>query len=87
MGFSRKEYWSELPFPPPGIFLTQGLNPHLLCFLHWQAGSLPLVPRGKPYLASKALKLPGSVRDPSCLPLWAMVVWRGALGESRQGTM
>jgi len=25
-----------------GIFLTQGLNPHLLYLLHWQAGSLPL---------------------------------------------
>ena len=24
-----------------GIFPTQGLNPHLLCLLHWQAGSLP----------------------------------------------
>ena len=31
-----------------GIFLTQGLNPHLLYLLHWQAGSLPLVPPGKP---------------------------------------
>ena len=30
-----------------GIFLTQGLNPHLLCLLHWQMGSLPLVPSGK----------------------------------------
>ena len=30
-----------------GIFLTQGLNPNLLCLLHWQAGSLPLAPRGK----------------------------------------
>ena len=29
-----------------GIFLTQGSNPHLLCLLHWQAGSLPLVPPG-----------------------------------------
>ena len=28
-----------------GIFPTQGLNPHLLCLLHWQVGSLPLVPR------------------------------------------
>ena len=27
-----------------GIFLTQGLNSHLLRFLHWQAGSLPIVP-------------------------------------------
>ena len=25
-----------------GISLTQGLNLHLLCLLHWQAGSLPL---------------------------------------------
>ena len=31
-----------------GIFLTQGLNPRLLHLLHWQAGSLPLVPPGKP---------------------------------------
>ena len=28
-----------------GIFPTQGSNPHLLCLLHWQAGSLPQVPR------------------------------------------
>ena len=26
MGFSRQEYWSGLPFPPPGIFPTQGSN-------------------------------------------------------------
>ena len=31
-----------------GIFLTQGSNPHLLCLLHWQVDSLPLVPLGKP---------------------------------------
>ena len=30
-----------------GIFLTQGLNPCLLCLLHGQVGSLPLVPPGK----------------------------------------
>ena len=33
-----------------GIFLTQGSNPRLLNLLHWQAGSLPLVPPGKPHL-------------------------------------
>ena len=27
-----------------GIFPTQGLNPRILCLLHWQAGSLPLAP-------------------------------------------
>ena len=43
MGFSRQEYWSEVPCPPPGdlpnsgIFPTQGSNWHLLCLLHWQA--------------------------------------------------
>ena len=31
-----------------GVFLTQKLNPHLLHLLHWQAGSLPLAPPGKP---------------------------------------
>ena len=30
------------------IFLTQGSNLHLLSLLHWQAGSLPLVPPRKP---------------------------------------
>ena len=34
MGFSRREYWSRLLFPPPGIFLTRGSNLHLPCLLH-----------------------------------------------------
>ena len=29
---------------PQGIFPTQGSNLSLLCPLHWQEGSLPLVP-------------------------------------------
>ena len=33
------------------MFLTQGSNPHLLCLLHWQEGSLPLAPPGKPIVA------------------------------------
>ena len=31
-----------------GIFPTQGLNPHLLYLLHWQASSLPLSQLGIP---------------------------------------
>ena len=31
-----------------GIFLIQGSSLCLLCLLHWQAGSLPLAPPGKP---------------------------------------
>ena len=30
MEFSRQEYWNGLPFPSPGVFPTQGLNPGLL---------------------------------------------------------
>ena len=40
MGFPRQEFWSGLPFPPPGGNL--GSNPHLLQLLHWQVNSLPL---------------------------------------------
>ena len=39
-----------------GIFLTQGSNPRLLSLLHWQAGSLPLGPPGKPKEAELLLK-------------------------------
>ena len=43
-GFSRQEYWSGLPFLPPGI---QRSNPGLLLFLHWQVDSLSAEPMGK----------------------------------------
>ena len=42
-GFSRHEYWTGWPFPPSGIFPTQGSNPRLLRLLYWQDGSSPLV--------------------------------------------
>ena len=32
------------------IFRIQGSNSNLLCLLHWQVGSLPLAPPGKPQL-------------------------------------
>ena len=34
-----------MPFPSPGIFLTQGLNPRLL---HQQVDALPLSHQGSP---------------------------------------
>ena len=39
--------------PLQGIFLTQGSNPHLLHFLHWQVGSLPLELPRKPIVKTK----------------------------------
>ena len=51
MGFSRQEYWSGLPCPPPGSLPDPGIDWPLLCLLHWQLGcyrlhhlgSLPVV--------------------------------------------
>ena len=48
MGFSRQEYYSGLPCPPPGDLPDLGLNPPFLCLLHRQVYSLPLTPSGKP---------------------------------------
>ena len=48
MLFSRQEYGVGRHAFLQGIFKTQESNPHLLCLLHWQAGSLPLGPPWKP---------------------------------------
>ena len=45
MGFSRPEYWSELPFPSPGDLPKPGIKPGSPVL---QADSLPAEPRGKP---------------------------------------
>ena len=45
MGFSREEYWSVLPFPSPGIFLTPEIEPGSPAL---QADSLLSEPPGKP---------------------------------------
>ena len=46
MGFSRQEYWSGLPFPSPGDLPDPGIESVSLVS---PAGSLPLVPPGKPF--------------------------------------
>ena len=48
LGFSRQEYWSGLPCPPPGDLPIPGIElASLIPNLHWQAGSSPLGPLGK----------------------------------------
>ena len=42
MGFSRQEYWSGLPCPPPGDLPNPGVKPVSLSLQHWEVGSLPL---------------------------------------------
>ena len=46
MRFSRQEYWSGLPCPPPGYLPNTGIKPKSPAVL--QVGSLPLAPPGKP---------------------------------------
>ena len=48
MGFSRQEYWSGLPFPPPGDLSNPGIEPMSLGLLHGQVDSLPLSHLGSP---------------------------------------
>ena len=47
--FSGKNTGVDGHFLLLGIFPTQGLNPPLLCLLHWQADSLPLSLLGSPW--------------------------------------
>jgi len=47
MGFFRQEYWSGLPFPPPGDLPDLGMEPGSPAL---QADSLPFEPPGKPHL-------------------------------------
>ena len=70
MGFPRQKHWGGLPFPPPGDLP----NTRLLHLLHWQAGSLPLAPHGKPM---SILEGNGTSLQYSCLK----IPWTGEPGR------
>ena len=48
MEFSRQEYWSRLPFPPPGHLPDPGVKPTSLASPALTVAS-PLAPTGKHY--------------------------------------
>ena len=48
MGFSRQEYWSGLPCPPPGELPDSGIEPTSPAAPALQAVSLPLSHQGSP---------------------------------------
>ena len=48
MGFSRWEYWSGLPFPPPGDLPSPGIQPTPPVSSALKADSLPLPHQGRP---------------------------------------
>ena len=45
MGFSRQEYWSGLPFPPPGDLPNPGIEPRSLAL---KADAVTSEPQGSP---------------------------------------
>ena len=55
-GFSRQEYWSGLPWPPPGELPDPETEPASLTSPALAAGSLPLAPPGKPYTMAEGHK-------------------------------
>ena len=69
-----------------GIFLTQGSNPCILCPLHWQADSSPLVPPGKPHTrwrSHNSWRWDCSTNRCGCSPLsWWILSW----GSSNAGS-
>ena len=56
MGFSRQEYWSGLPYPPPGILPDSGIKPTSLKSSALAAG----------FFTNNAIKFPWLMTDHSC---------------------
>ena len=50
MGFFRLEYWSGLPFPPPGDLPDPGIEPESPVSPEMQEDALPLSHDGSLYL-------------------------------------
>ena len=73
MEFSRQEYWSELPFPPPGDLPDPGIEPMSPAL---QVDTLPLSHQGSPkktLLSSHPLSTlaprKSQINDPCCSSL------------------
>ena len=65
-GFSRQEYWSGLPYPPPGDLPNPGIEPRPPTL---QANSLLSEPPGKPYkgVCKSKRKRGKSFQNQSCV--------------------
>ena len=64
LGFSRQEYWSGLPCPPPGDLPNPGIEPRSPAL---QVDSLPTELPGKPIIHNKTRK---SSQENACLRLY-----------------
>ena len=90
MGFSRHEYWSGFPCPPPGDLPDQGSNLHLLCLLYWQVDSLPLHHLGSPLskesddliTTSRWWHISGRLLSLSLFFFWKIIIYSWMFSDS-----
>ena len=82
MGLSRQESWSGLLCPAPGDLPNREIEPNLFCLLHWQVGSLPLAPPGKPrpltllsHITEETERWCGLARATEPGSLWSLTAW------------
>ena len=73
MGFSRQEYWSGLPCPPPGDLPDLGIEPGSPAL---QADSLPIQLPGKPLVMKRCEHV--SIKKAECRRL---MVLNSGVGE------
>ena len=66
-----------------GIFLTQGLNPCLLCLLHWQADAVPLHHLRSPITVISVVK----VILYSFLLVWLFQSYTERISSMKKGTL
>ena len=59
MEIPKQEYWSALPFPPPGCLPDPGIKPASPC---WQVDSLPLHHLGGPAMLLLLIMQMGRLR-------------------------
>ena len=59
IGFSRQEYWSGLPFPPPGDLSDPGIKPTCLvsCIGRWVLYHLSSLPAPQPHPSRSSERL------------------------------
>ena len=60
----RQEYWSGLPFPPPGDLPNLGTEPKSPASPALQVDSLPAEPSGKPQTLCTCAQLSPALCDP-----------------------
>ena len=78
MEFCRQEYWSGLPFPPPGDLPDPGIQP---TYPALQADSLPSKPLGKPCIDESTPLNEENVEIGKKIWIWKFYTWPDFLGK------